>query len=408
MDDLVQLNPKLEKGIAPRRLTVLGATGSIGRSTAQVLRDGAPGRFEVEAVVGGRDALALAAIAREFRARHAVIADENALPDLRAALAGSGVEAAAGHSAILEAASRPADIIVGAITGAAGVEPTFAALGQGRSIALANKETLVCAGEPFMRAAEASGARILPMDSEHNAIFQALGGASPSTIEKMILTASGGPFRLWTREAIAAATPEQALLHPNWQMGPKVTIDSAGLMNKGLELIEAHHLFAVPADRLDVLVHPQSIVHGLVSFSDGALVAGLSHPDMKVPIAHCLGWPDRLPTSARRLDLAEVGSLTFEKPDYARFPALEVAMDALREGGVMPTVLNAANEIAVEEFLNRRIDFSGIASIVRRVCNEFAREANARRITSVADALAVDHIARERTRTILARGRGSA
>lgn len=408
MDDLSQLDPELEESLAPRRLTVLGATGSIGRSTAQVLRDGAPGRFEVEAVVGGRDALALATIAREFRARHAVIADENALPDLRAALAGSGVEAAAGHSAILEAASRPADIIVGAITGAAGVEPTFAALGQGRSIALANKETLVCAGEPFMRAAAASGTRILPMDSEHNAIFQALGGASSSTIEKMILTASGGPFRTWTREAIAAATPEQALLHPNWQMGPKVTIDSAGLMNKGLELIEAHHLFAVSADKLDVLVHPQSIVHGLVSFSDGALVAGLSHPDMKVPIAHCLGWPDRLPTSARRLDLAEVGSLTFEKPDYARFPALEVAMEALREGGVMPTVLNAANEIVVEEFLNRHIDFSGIASIVRRVCNEFAREANARRITSVADALAVDHIARERARTILARGKGSA
>lgn len=384
-------------------MSILGATGSIGRSTAQVLAD-APGRFEVEAVVGGRDAATLAKMARTLGARCAVISDESALADLRALLAGSGIEAAAGKTAINEAASRPADIIVGAITGAAGVEPTFAALGAGRSIALANKETLVCAGAPFMRAAAASGTRVLPMDSEHNAIFQALGGAEPSTIEKMILTASGGPFRTWSAEAIATATPEQALLHPNWQMGPKVTVDSAGLMNKGLELIEAHHLFAVPPEKLDVLVHPQSIVHGLVSFADGALVAGLSHPDMKVPIAHCLGWPDRLATSVRKLDLAEVASLTFERADYTRFPALGVAIDALRAGGAMPTILNAANEIAVEEFLAGRLDFPGIARLVRAVCEAADRDGLAGALSTVADALAVDHIARERTRTILARG----
>lgn len=394
------LHVKSEHG-APRKLTVLGATGSIGRSTAQVVRE-SPGRFEVEAVVGGSDARALAQVALELGARCAVIAAETALDDLRAALSGSGIEAAAGQNAINEAAARPADLIVGAITGAAGVEPTFAAIAAGRTIALANKETLVCAGEPFMRAAAAAGCRILPMDSEHNAIFQALGGASPDTVEKMILTASGGPFRTWTKVQIDAATPEQALLHPNWLMGPKVTIDSAGLMNKGLELIEAHHLFGIPADKLDVLVHPQSVVHGLVSFADGAVVAGLSHPDMKVPIAHCLGWPDRVPTSARRLDLAELGSLTFEKPDYQRFPALRLAINAMRAGGAMPTVLNAANEIAVAHFLAGRLSFARICGLVEAVINEMARNGEARSLSNVKEALAVDHIARERARTILA------
>ena len=382
-------------------MSILGATGSIGRSTAQVVRD-APGVFEIEVVAGGSDAVALAQMARELGAKCAVIARDSALADLRDALAGSGIEAAAGRSAIIEAAGRPVDIVIGAITGAAGVEPAFAALAPGRSIALANKETLVCAGGPFMRAAAAAGARILPMDSEHNAIFQALGGAPSSTIEKMILTASGGPFRTWSREAIAAATPAQALLHPNWLMGQKVTIDSAGLMNKGLELIEAHHLFAVPPDRLDVLVHPQSIVHGLVSFADGAMVAGLSNPDMKVPIAHCLGWPGRLATSARPLDLAAIASLTFERPDFERFPALRLAMDVLREGGALPTVLNAANELAVEAFLAGRLSFTGIVAAVRAVCEACARDGMTRDLATMSDALAVDHIARERTRTVLA------
>ncbi len=226
-----------------------------------------------------------------------------------------------------------ADLVVGAIAGAAGVEPTFAAVEAGRHVALANKECLVCAGEPFMRKAREMGVRVLPMDSEHNAIFQALGGESADRIEKMWLTASGGPFRTWTAEKIAAATPEQALAHPNWAMGPKVTVDSASLMNKGLELIEALHIFGIAAKKLDVLVHPQSIVHGLVSFADGAVTAGMAVPDMKTPIAHCLAWPDRVATSVKRLDLAEIGALTFERPDFSRFPALRVAMDALAAGG---------------------------------------------------------------------------
>jgi 1-deoxy-D-xylulose-5-phosphate reductoisomerase len=399
MDDALKVKHELQD--APRRLTILGATGSIGRSTAQVIRE-APGLFEVEAVVGGRDAQALAQVALELGARLAVIAEEAALGDLRERLSGTGIEAAAGQSAITDAASRPSDMVIGAITGAAGVEPTFAAIAPGRMIALANKETLVCAGEPFMRAAAAAGCRVLPMDSEHNAIFQALGGTAPATIEKMILTASGGPFRTWSKAQIDAATPEQALLHPNWQMGPKVTIDSAGLMNKGLELIEAHHLFGIAADKLDVLVHPQSIVHGIVTFKDGAMTAGMAHPDMKVPIAHCLGWPYRVRTTAKRLDLAELGSLTFEKPDFTRFPALRVAMDAMRAGGAMPTVLNAANEVAVGEFLAGRLTFPGISRLVEDVCNEMSRRGEARLLTNINEALAVDHIARERARTILA------
>ena len=297
---------------------------------------------------------------------------------------------------------RPSDLVVAAIAGAAGVEPTYAALESGRPVALANKECLVCAGGPFMKAAQRAGTKLLPMDSEHNAIFQALGGASPDTIDRMILTASGGPFRTWSAQAIADATPEQALAHPNWSMGPKVTIDSAGLMNKGLELIEAFHLFGIPADRLDVLVHPQSIVHGLVSFADGSVVAGMATPDMRVPIAHCLGFPERVPTRARRLDLASVGTLTFEAPDYERFPALRVAMDALRSGGSLPTVLNAANEIAVAAFLDKKISFHAIARIVAQVCEQAVREGESGEPGSIADALAVDHISRERARALLA------
>ncbi len=325
-----------------------------------------------------------------------------AYPRLKEALGSTGIEAAAGPAAVVEAALRPADMVVAAIAGAAGVEPTHAALAAGRCIALANKECLVCAGGPFMRTAARSGALLLPMDSEHNAIFQALSTHHREGLEKMILTASGGPFRTWTAEAIAAATPQQALAHPNWVMGPKVTIDSAGLMNKGLELIEAYYLFGIPAEQLDVLVHPQSIVHGLISFTDGAVIAGLACPDMKVPIAHCLGFPNRVPTAARRLDLAEIGTLTFEKPDLARFPALGVAMEALRAGGGLPTVLNAANEIAVERFLAGRIGFHDIARSVAAMCEAAQADGTAKEPATVADALAVDHVTRERTRALLA------
>ena len=381
-------------------MVILGATGSIGRSTADVI-EGAPGSFQVEAIVGGRDGGGLAKMAIRLGARFAAVWDEEAYDDLKAGLAGTNIRAGAGIAAVTEAALHEADLVVGAISGAAGVEPTHAALLAGRQVALANKECLVCAGDLFMKTAAAQGTRLLPMDSEHNAIFQALGTSRVDEVEEMILTASGGPFRTWDAARIAAAKPEEALAHPNWSMGPKVTIDSASLMNKGLELIEAHHIFGIPAAKLGVLVHPQSIVHGLVTFADGAVVAGLACPDMKVPIAHCLGYPDRVATIARRLDLAAIGSLTFEKPDLERFPALRVAMSALEQGGAMPTVLNAANEVAVAAFLDRKISFMDIARLVEACCEAAARETNGRAPASVAEALEIDHMSRERARSLL-------
>ena len=388
--------PDASKG-RPRVVTLLGATGSIGRSTAELL-EAAPDAFRVAAVAGGRDALALANMAVRLKARFAALADPAGYEALKQALAGTGIAAAAGEDAVVEAALHDSDLVVGAIAGTAGVRPTYAALDAGRPIALANKECLVCAGPAFMRRAALRGIRLLPVDSEHNAIFQALGEEDPADIERMILTASGGPFRTWTRERIAAATPAEALAHPNWAMGPKVTVDSAGLMNKGLELIEAHYLFGVEAARLDVLVHPQSIVHGLVTFADGSVTAGLAAPDMKVPIGHCLHYPERAATAARRLDLAAVGTLTFEKPDLERFPALRVALEVLRHGQGLPTVLNAANEIAVAFFLAGRIAFGDIAPMVERACEAALADGTAREPGSVADALAVDHAVRERCR----------
>jgi len=386
---------------APRRLVLLGATGSIGRSTADVIAHAPEGSFEVASVAGGSDAAALAKMAITLQASFAALADPAGADALREALAGSGIRSGAGPAAVLEAALHDCDLVVGAIAGAAGVEPTHAALEAGRTIALANKECLVCAGGPFMRTAARAGARLLPMDSEHNAIFQALGGADPSTIEQMILTASGGPFRTWTAEAIAAATPQQALAHPNWSMGPKVTIDSASLMNKGLELIEAFHIFGIEAGRLDVLVHPQSIVHGLVTFADGSVTAGMAVPDMRTPIAHCLAYPDRVETKVRRLDLAAIGSLSFERPDFERFPALRVAMDSMKAGGSLPTVLNAANEIAVEAFLAGRISFHQIASMVEAVCEAAVRRGDDGEPATVADALEIDRMTRHRAREAL-------
>ena len=386
---------------SPRRLVVLGATGSIGRSTADVIAHAPEGSFEVASVAGGSDATALAQMAIRLKASFAALADPAGADALREALSGSGIRSGAGPEAVLEAALQDCDLVVGAIAGAAGVEPTHAALEAGRTIALANKECLVCAGGPFMRTAARAGARLLPMDSEHNAIFQALGGADPSTIEQMILTASGGPFRTWTAEAIAAATPRQALAHPNWSMGPKVTIDSASLMNKGLELIEAFHIFGIEAGRLDVLVHPQSIVHGLVAFADGSVTAGMAVPDMRTPIAHCLAYPDRVETKVRRLDLAAIGSLSFERPDFARFPALRVAMDCMKAGGSLPTVLNAANEIAVEAFLAGRISFHQIASMVEAICEAAVRRGDAGEPATVGDALEIDRMTRHRAREAL-------
>lgn len=402
MDQIVGFRPNGSATRPPRVVTVLGATGSIGQSTAEILC-GAPEEFSVIAVAGGRNPQALARMAIRLKASFAALADPSGYADLKAALAGTGIKAAAGEDAVVEAALHPSDLVMGAIAGTAGVKPTFAALEAGRTIALANKECLVCAGPAFMRQAVKSGTRLLPVDSEHNAIFQALGDADPASIEMMTLTASGGPFRTWTREAIAAATPEQALAHPNWAMGPKVTIDSAGLMNKGLEIIEAHHLFGIEASRLDVLVHAESIVHGLVSFADGSVTAGLAAPDMKVPIGHCLSYPERIKTTARRLDLAAIGNLTFERPDFDRFPALRVALDALKTGQGLPTVMNAANEIAVEAFLKKLISFHDIARLVEDACEAALADGTAREPTSVADALAVDHLVRERSRATLSR-----
>ncbi|SFK05365.1 1-deoxy-D-xylulose-5-phosphate reductoisomerase [Methylocapsa palsarum] len=405
METVLEFRRAKASDCEPRSVVILGATGSIGTSTADIIA-GADGDFRVEAVAGGRDPQALARVARKLGAKFAALADPAGFGDLKDALAGTSIEAAAGADAVVEAALRPADVVIGAIAGSAGVEPTYAALSAGRTVALANKECLVCAGPAFMRQAAISGARLLPVDSEHNAIFQAMGDATLDSIEMITLTASGGPFRTWTSEAIARATPEQALNHPNWAMGPKVTVDSAGLMNKGLEVIEAHYLFGVEAARLDILIHAQSVVHGLVAFTDGSVSAGLAAPDMKVPIAHCLSYPDRIKTAARRLDLATVGQLTFEKPDFGRFPALRVALEALRTGRGLPTVLNAANEIAVEAFLNRLISFHDIAKLVEKACDSALSDGVAREPECVADALAIDRIVRERTRGLLAESYG--
>jgi 1-deoxy-D-xylulose-5-phosphate reductoisomerase len=383
-----------------RSVTLLGATGSIGASTIDLLlhdRD----RYRVEAVAASRNAGALADIARKIGARFAAIADPSCYAELKEGLAGTGIAAAAGEGAVIEAAGWPAEWVIAAITGAAGLKPTLAALERGAIVAIANKECLVCAGALFMRRARELGATVLPVDSEHNAIFQALGSNRREDVSRIILTASGGPFRTWRLEAMRAATVDQALRHPNWSMGPKVTIDSATMMNKGLELIEAHHLFALPPAQIDVLVHPQSIVHGLVEFRDGAVIAALGAPDMRVPIAHCLAWPDRVDTPATRLDLAKVATLAFEEPDPARFPALRLARAALETGGAAPTVLNAANEIAVDAFLNRGLGFAGIANLVDATLHEAGGRGLTREPANLEDALSVDHISRSLARTLL-------
>jgi 1-deoxy-D-xylulose-5-phosphate reductoisomerase len=385
---------------AERRITILGATGSVGASTIALIR-GRPDRYRVEAVSAGRNAAALAKLAQELGARVAVVADPAAYNDLRSALAGSGIEAAAGTDALIEAASRPADWVMAAITGATGLRPTMAAVERGATVALANKECLVCAGNLFMRRAADTGATVLPVDSEHNAIFQALSAGGRDGVERIILTASGGPFRTWSREQIQAATPEQALRHPNWSMGPKITIDSATMMNKGLELIEAHHLFGMPGDKIDVLVHPQSVVHGMVEFRDGSVVAQLGAPDMRIPIAHCLAWPDRMAASNPRLDLARIATLTFEPADLVRFPALRLAREALEAGGAAPTVLNAANEVAVGEFIAGRLGFAGIPALVETALELGARHNLMAEPPSVDAAIAVDHVTRRLVREVL-------
>jgi 1-deoxy-D-xylulose-5-phosphate reductoisomerase len=384
---------KVEFAPGPRTVTLLGATGSVGSSTADLLRRDRAG-YQVEAVTAYRDAGALTRLARELGARFAAIADPAFYDELKSGLAGSGIEAAAGPEALVEAAQRPADWVMAAITGAASLAPTLAAAERGATVALANKECLVCAGALFMRRAAAQGATVLPVDSEHNAIFQALSAGRREDVSRIVLTASGGPFRTMPLEAIRKVTVEQALKHPTWQMGPKITIDSATLMNKGLELIEAHHLFALAPAMLDVVVHPQSIIHGLVEFRDGSVIAQLGSPDMRIPISHCLAWPVRMETPAARLDLARIASLTFEEPDLIRFPALAIARRALAAGGAAPTILNAANEVAVREFIGRNLGFTGIAALVEATLDAMERRGEMAEPQSVEEALAVDHNAR--------------
>jgi len=383
-----------------RSVTLLGATGSIGSSTVDLLARNRPD-YRVEAVTAATNAKALATLARSLGARFAAVADATRYSELKEALAGSGIEVAAGEQGVVEAAQRPADWVMGAITGAAGLRPTLAAVARGATVALANKECLVCAGSLFMRAASERGSTLLPVDSEHNAIFQALGSGRRQHLRRIILTASGGPFRTWSLERMREATLEQALRHPNWEMGKKITIDSATMMNKGLELIEAHHLFQAPSEQIDILVHPQSIVHSLVEFCDGSVIAQLGTPDMRVPIAHCLAWPERMDGAAERLDLVQIATLTFEAPDLTRFPALRLARSALTAGGGAATVLNAANEIAVEAFLGRRLGFAGIVPLVEKAIADMDRRGLLKEPSSIDDALSIDHISRTVARELL-------
>jgi 1-deoxy-D-xylulose-5-phosphate reductoisomerase len=350
--------------VTPRRVSILGCTGSVGRSTVALLDAAPPGRFAVMALVAGRDAAALAEQALRLRPEIAVLADPEAGPALAERLAGSGIAWACGSEAVLDAAARPADWTMAAIVGAAGLRPTLAALRRGGTLALANKEALVCAGEVVLAAARQAGATLLPVDSEHNAIFQVLETRDPAAVEKIILTASGGPFRTASRETMARATPREAVRHPVWSMGAKISVDSATMMNKGLELIEAARLFPVPESRIEVLVHPQSAVHGLVQYADGSLLAQLGSPDMRTPIAHALAWPDRMAVDVPRLDLAALSRLEFFQPEPGRFPALRLARQALQAGQGATTILNAANEVGVGLFLQERLGFLDIAAVV--------------------------------------------
>ncbi len=378
-----------------RTITLLGATGSIGASTLDLVRRD-PSAWDVVALTANCQAAELAKLAREFGAKLAVVADETCLADLRAALAGSGIEAAAGAQALVEAASRPADIVVAAIVGCAGLAPTMAAIEQGRVVALANKEALVSAGGVMTAAVRRCGTVLLPVDSEHNAIFQCLAGNDLADVRSITLTASGGPFRDWSADRLAAATPAEAVKHPNWSMGAKISVDSATMFNKGLELIEAYHLFPVGLNKLRIIVHPQSVVHSMVEYRDGSTLAQLGPSDMRVPIASALAWPRRMDTPMPPLDLAAIGELTFRAPDEQRFPATRLAREAAEAGGAAPAVLNAANEVAVAAFLAGQIGFTRIAAEVANVLDTYAAPAPA----SLSDVLAIDTEARLRAREL--------
>jgi len=374
-----------------RKIAILGATGSVGSSTLDLL-ERSPDRFEVVAVTAATNAEALADIARRTKARLAIVADESKLGLLRECLAGTSCEIAGGADALAQAATGDADLVIAAIVGCAGLKPVMAAVEAGKTVALANKEALVTAGDLMIAAAARHHATILPVDSEHNAIFQCLAASRKEDVSRIILTASGGPFRTATIGTLENVTPDQAVAHPNWSMGAKISVDSATLMNKGLELIEAHYLFGLTSDRIDIVIHPQSTVHSLVEFVDGSVLAQLGAPDMRIPIAYALAWPERLETPAERLDLAALGRLDFEAPDPERFPALRIAREAMEAGGAAPIVLNAANEVAVESFLRGRIRFPEIARVVEQALQDSSFASP----QSIADVLEIDRITRTR------------
>jgi 1-deoxy-D-xylulose-5-phosphate reductoisomerase len=379
-----------------RTISILGATGSIGASTLDLIRRNRD-QWRVVALSANSNSAELAQLAREFSAELAVVADEACLPSLREALAGTEIAAAAGKAALVEAAARPADVTVAAIVGCAGLAPTMAAIAQGNTVALANKEALVSAGEVMTAAVARSGATLLPVDSEHNAIFQCLAGNDLAHVRWITLTASGGPFRDWPAERLAHATPAEAVKHPNWSMGAKISVDSATMMNKGLEYIEAYHLFPVGTERLRIIVHPQSIVHSMVEYRDGSTLAQLGPSDMRVPIASALAWPARMDTPCAPLDLAAIGELTFRAPDEQRFPATRLAREAAAAGGGVPAVLNAANEVAVAAFLSGKLAFTRIAAQVEETLGRFAPRAPA----SLDEVIALDAEARARTRALM-------
>ncbi len=384
-----------------KRVSVLGATGTIGLNTAELLALN-PDRFQTVALAANRNAAKLAELAIMLKAEYAALADERQEGELRRLLDGTGIECGAGPEALMEAARRSADIVMAAIVGAAGLAPTLTALRQGNVIALANKECLVSAGSLFMSEAARHKATLIPVDSEHSAVFQSLDEVGSKHVERIVLTASGGPFRTWTREQIAAARPEDALKHPNWTMGQKITIDSATLMNKGLELIEAHHLFGVPGEQLSAIVHPQSIIHALVYYCDGSVIAQASLPDMRTPIAYSLGYPARLPADViKRLDLASAATLTFEQPDEVRFPALRLAKEVMKAGGRASTVLNAANEIAVEAFLGRAISFPAITATVEETLSRAESELAGIVPDSLESVMHLDGRARQIARSVI-------
>ena len=374
---------------APKRVTVLGSTGSVGANTIDLIERNR-NAYEVEALTANRNVTGLADQAIKLDARMAVVADPDCYLELKSALSGTGIETAAGPDALVDAAERPSDWVMAAIVGSAGLRPTLAAVRRGITVGLANKECLVSAGEFFVNEVRKHGAELLPVDSEHSAIYQVLDFDQADKIRRIILTASGGPFREFTVEQMATVTPEQAVAHPNWDMGAKISVDSATMMNKGLELIEAYHLFPVEESEIEILVHPQSVVHSMVDYVDGSVLAQLGTPDMRTPIAYALAWPNRMEAPAPKLLLEDIRTLTFEPPDPVRFPALRLAREALQAGNSAPTALNAANEVAVERFLNKEIAYLDIAKIVDQTLEGLDNKA----ISNLDDIAEVDLTAR--------------